>query len=144
MEKVDLQEPPIARANSHIHNEVKLLVKRRIAARRRALRPGVLQQCLVLRQVPEVPALVHGTVVVEANVQDLVHPAVDIKVDVVLGPLNAVRVEALRQVTTSDLLSPRGAPVRVGLGGGACVLVSIVSLASDTWVWFVLPQWRVP
>lgn len=55
----------------------------------------------------------------DPDVEDLLQPAVKVRVHVVAGPLEAEGVEALGEVGAADLASGGGAPEGVEVGGGA-------------------------
>lgn len=118
--RVNLQEPAVATPDRNIHDEEELLIERRAAVLARS--PRVRHERVIHKHVAELAALpeVLGRVLArDADVQDLLEPAVEVRVHVVAGPLEAEGVEALGEVGAADLAAGGGAPEGVGVGRGA-------------------------
>jgi hypothetical protein len=102
-----------------VEDEVEVLVERRVAGSGCALRPRVGEEGLVLGHFLKLAKLVKRLLLLVTNEEDLLDPAVDVEVDVVLGPLHAVGVVAVGVVAAADLLHLGGTPVSIGLRGRA-------------------------
>jgi hypothetical protein len=115
------QKPPIPTPNRDIHNQIKLLIKRRPAIRAR--RPRIRKQRVIDEDVCKVtprPEVLGRVLALDPDVQHLLQPAVEVRVHVVARPLEAEGVEALGEVGAADLTAGGGAPEGVEVGGWAC------------------------
>lgn len=112
-------EKPVCAADGDVEDEVEALVKGGVARGRVAAGPGVVEQGGIFRLFGKVALFVEVVALFEADKEDLVDLAVNVEVNVVLGPLDAVGVEAVAVVAAANLFGVCGFPVGVCVAAGA-------------------------
>lgn len=134
----DLQKPPLLGTDGDIENQVKLLVEGRIASRRSGIYPWVGQQRLIFGHFVETSKVVERLVLLKADKEYLVDPAIYVEINIILSPLDAEGVKAVRVVATADLLGASCAIIGIGTRSWACR--RSISLAINAVILLYLPQ----
>ena len=115
----NLLEPAITGAHSNIEDEIEILIERRVHVG--GILPRILEESRILDLRGEIASLPEIFARLEAHEEDLHEAAVEIRVDVVLGPLDPERVILLGVVCTTQRFAVGRSPVGVCRGRWAPV-----------------------